>query len=112
VSMGLTKRRSECLAVLTKAVEGTGIMPSFQQIADALGVKSKSSVYRLVDGLEQRGAICRLHGQSRSVQIIQPDSITLNPEIARLVRSYAEQEGIKTDTAVNALLRDALGAAA
>jgi hypothetical protein len=54
-----------------------------------------------------------LHGQSRPVEITEPCSVTLNPEIARLVRSYAEQEGIqKLDTAANELLRQALGAAA
>jgi repressor LexA len=77
-------------------------------------LKGRSAVAALLSGLEDRGYIRRLPNRARAIEIIaaaDEQAITLNPEIARLVRSYAEQEGIKVDTAVNALLRDSLDAA-
>lgn len=115
MTIGLTKRQSECFAFLRSHIAEKGIAPSFDEIGAALGLKGRSAVASLLSCIADRGYIRRLPNRARAIEIIaDPDeqAITLNPEIARLVRSYAEQEGIKVDTACNALLRDALGATA
>lgn len=116
MSMGLTPRQSECLAFIRAYIAANGIAPSITELADGIGNRSKSAVTAMMRSLEERGYIRRLPHKARAIEVIEQQpatqSVALNPEIARLVRSYAEQEGIQTDTAANELLRQALGVAA
>jgi repressor LexA len=55
----------------------SGISPSFDEMKDALGLKSKSGVHRLITGLEERGFIRRLPHRARAIEIVKlPDAIT------------------------------------
>ena len=110
--VGLTTRQAQCLSIIETRIKQTGLCPSFDEIAGGLGIRSKSNVNRLLNGLEERGKIRRLPGRARSIALIETDVARINPEIARLVKSYQAEEKIdKFDTAVNELLRFQLGAA-
>lgn len=63
------------------AVEG--IPPSFDEMKDALGLKSKSGVHRLITALEERGFIRRLHHRARALEIIKM------PDLSRAIRPGA-----------------------
>lgn len=69
--IGLTAKQQELLTYIESYLqENDGVSPSFDQMADALNLASKSGVHRLVCGLEQRGAIRRLPHHARSIQIL------------------------------------------
>lgn len=66
----LTAHQSECLEFLKDYIAGTGgIAPSYEEIKDALGLKSKCGVYRLILALEERGHIRRIPNRARCIEI-------------------------------------------
>lgn len=66
----LTRKQSELLAFIAQYQDANGYSPSFEQMKDALGLKSKSGVARLADGLEERGFITRKANRRRAIQIL------------------------------------------
>jgi repressor LexA len=107
----LTARQALLMDFLRSTFAESGRCPSYDQMAAHIGIKSKSGIHRLLESLEGRGAIRRMAGKIRSIEIVEENSVALNPEIAQLVRDYAKQERVGVDTAANELLRQALGAA-
>ena len=77
MSMSITPREADLLAFLKSHSGGTGLMPSFQEMQDALGLKSKSGVHRLIEGLEQRGRIRRMKGHARAIEILDKEPVDL-----------------------------------
>lgn len=69
--MGLTEMQGRCLGIIRSAIDTKGVAPSFDEMMVALGLSSKSGVKRLLDGLEERGAIRRLPGRARAIEIIE-----------------------------------------
>lgn len=68
---GLTARQADCLRfIAAHQHENDGITPSFAEIADGLGLVSKSGVLRLLMALEKRGRILRPANRSRAITII------------------------------------------
>lgn len=67
--MGLTPRMAEVLALIEAAARDSRPAPTFQEIMDATGLKSKSNIHRLMLALEERGHIHRLKGLWRGIGI-------------------------------------------
>ena len=59
----LTAKQHELIRFIQERLEETGISPSFEEMKDALDLKSKSGVHRLISALEERGFIRRLPNQ-------------------------------------------------
>ncbi|WP_412506197.1 LexA family protein [Roseovarius sp. SYSU LYC5161] len=71
----LTPRQHECWRFLASYTRAHGYSPSFEEIAEAMGLASKSNVHRLLQALEQRGFIRRMPGLQRAIEIIRtPDA--------------------------------------
>ncbi len=71
----LTKKQYELLMFIHERVRETGVPPSFDEMKDALDLKSKSGIHRLVTALEERGYIRRLEKRARALEIIRlPDN--------------------------------------
>lgn len=71
----LTKKQRELLLFIYERVRETGVSPSFDEMKEALGLKSKSGIHRLITALEERGFIKRLAHRARAVEILKlPDS--------------------------------------
>jgi repressor LexA len=71
----LTPRQYECWRFLASYARAHGYSPSFEEIAEAMGLASKSNVHRLLQALEQRGFIRRIPGLQRAIEIIRtPDA--------------------------------------
>ncbi len=68
----LTGKQMEVLSLLEDSIRTTGSVPSFDGIAAAVGLKSKSGVHRLVTALEERGFIRRLPNRARAIEVIRP----------------------------------------
>ncbi len=65
----LTKKQHELLLFINKRLAESGICPSFDEMKEALGLKSKSGVHRLITGLEERGFIRRLAHRARALEV-------------------------------------------
>lgn len=70
----LTKKQHELLCFINDRLETTGISPSFEEMKDALDLKSKSGIHRLISALEERGFLRRLPNRARALEILKmPD---------------------------------------
>ena len=67
----LTKKQKELFEYLNNFISKNGISPSFEEMKNALNLKSKSGIHRLITSLEQRGFIKRLPHRARAMEIIK-----------------------------------------
>ena len=73
----LTAKQHELIRFIQQRLEETGISPSFEEMKEALELKSKSGVHRLISALEERGFIRRLPNRARALEVIkQPEDVT------------------------------------
>ena len=71
----LTRKQHELLSFIQNRLEESGISPSFEEMKEALDLKSKSGVHRLISALEERGFIRRLANRARALEVIrEPES--------------------------------------
>lgn len=82
----LTRKQYELLMFIHERVRESGIPPSFDEMKDALDLKSKSGIHRLITALEERGFLRRMEKRARALEIIKlPDNVaeTLRPATTR-----------------------------
>ena len=71
----LTKKQHELLTFISAKLQETGFSPSFEEMKEALNLKSKSGIHRLITALEERGFIRRLPHRARALEVLRlPDS--------------------------------------
>lgn len=76
----LTAKQRELLQFITVRLEKSGISPSFEEMKEALDLRSKSGVHRLISALEERGFIRRLPNRARALEVVrQPEDIVAAP---------------------------------
>jgi len=76
----LTRKQSELLTYIQARLAESGVSPSFEEMKDALELKSKSGVHRLISALEERGFIRRLPNRARALEILRmPDAQSGTP---------------------------------
>jgi len=72
----LTRKQHELLTYINERLAEGGVSPSFEEMKDALDLKSKSGVHRLISALEERGFIRRLPNRARALEIRKmPDTL-------------------------------------
>ena len=71
----LTQKQLELLTFLKNHLKKNDVPPSFDEMKDALNLKSKSGIHRLVSALEERGFIRRLPNRARAIEIIKTTAI-------------------------------------
>ncbi|MDP6873138.1 MAG: transcriptional repressor LexA [Alphaproteobacteria bacterium] len=72
----LTRKQHELLTFIHGHIRKNGISPSFDEMKDALNLKSKSGIHRLITALEERGFIRRLAHRARALEVLQlPDAV-------------------------------------
>jgi repressor LexA len=72
----LTRKQYELLLLINQRLADVGVPPSFDEMKDALGLKSKSGIHRLITGLEERGFIRRLPHRARALEVVRlPDNL-------------------------------------
>ena len=73
----LTRKQHDLLMFIDQKLRETGVSPSFDEMRDALNLKSKSGIHRLIGNLEERGFIRRLPHRARALEILKlPDNAT------------------------------------
>ena len=65
----LTPKQHELLCFIHNRLEESGVSPSFEEMKDALGLKSKSGIHRLISALEERGFLRRLPNRARALEV-------------------------------------------
>jgi repressor LexA len=87
----LTRKQHELLRFIHERLREAGIPPSFDEMKDALDLKSKSGIHRLITALEERGFIRRLPNRARALEVIRlPESMTNGPVRGRFNPSVVE----------------------
>jgi repressor LexA len=72
----LTRKQFELLRFVHERLKETGVPPSFDEMKDALDLRSKSGIHRLITALEERGFIRRLPNRARAIEVIKlPESV-------------------------------------
>ncbi len=72
----LTRKQHELLMFIHERLEKSGVSPSFDEMKDALDLRSKSGIHRLITGLEERGFIRRLPHRARALEVLRlPDAL-------------------------------------
>jgi repressor LexA len=79
----LTKKQHELLMFINQRLAATGVAPSFDEMKDALNLRSKSGIHRLISGLEERGFIRRLPHRARALEVTRlPEESAARPHAA------------------------------
>jgi repressor LexA len=82
----LTRKQYELLLFIHERIRETGIPPSFDEMKDALDLKSKSGIHRLITALEERGFLRRMEKRARALEVVRlPDNMaeTARPATTR-----------------------------
>lgn len=102
----LTKKQLDLLAFIHKRVQRDGVPPSFDEMKEALDLRSKSGIHRLITALEERGFIRRLAHRARAIEVVKlPDSMTgggFNPRVIDGDRPDAQPAGAQHVTTIEA----------
>ena len=67
----LTRKQYELLRFINERLKDDGVPPSFDEMKDALDLRSKSGIHRLITALEERGFIRRLPNRARAIEVIK-----------------------------------------
>jgi len=67
----LTRKQQELLLYIDERLHQSGVSPSFEEMKEALDLKSKSGVHRLISALEERGFIRRLPNRARALEVLK-----------------------------------------
>jgi repressor LexA len=67
----LTRKQHELIVYINEYLAKSGVSPSFDEMKDALDLKSKSGIHRLITGLEERGFLRRLPHRARALEVLR-----------------------------------------
>lgn len=78
----LTLKQQELLSFIQARLEEGGVSPSFEEMKEALDLRSKSGIHRLINALEERGFIRRLPNRARALEVLKlPDAMHRAPKV-------------------------------
>ena len=73
----LTRKQHELLSFIDRHLKETGVSPSFEEMKEALQLRSKSGIHRLISALEERGFLRRHHHRARALEVTRlPENFT------------------------------------
>jgi repressor LexA len=100
----LTRKQHELIRFIQTRLEDTGVSPSFEEMKEALDLKSKSGVHRLISALEERGFIRRLPNRARALEVLrQPEDVTSGNSGGNSGGRAATRAAANSNTALTAM---------
>ena len=106
----LTRKQHELLTYIDKHLRETGFSPSFEEMKEALSLRSKSGIHRLISALEERGFLRRRHHRARALEVVRmPEDMgraaEATPFTPNIIRGDFTQRlpGVRTADAVAAV---------
>jgi len=101
----LTRKQLDLLEFIHKRMQADGVPPSFDEMKEALDLRSKSGIHRLITALEERGFIRRLAHRARAIEIVKlPDAMENKGFTPKVI------QGDRTDPPAAAMDVEAVGA--
>lgn len=89
----LTKKQRDLLLFINTRLQETGVSPSFDEMKEALDLKSKSGIHRLINALEERGFIRRIAHRARALEVLKlPGDVVPSTASESAVRGFAEEK--------------------
>ncbi len=88
----LTRKQHELLTYIDHHLRSTGFSPSFEEMKDALNLRSKSGIHRLISALEERGFLRRHHHRARALEVMRLPEQTAGV-VASAPRAMPEVDG-------------------
>lgn len=106
MSYATTRRQKDCYDYIAACLQDTGVPPSFDEMKDALGLRSKSGIHRIIIALEERGKIVRLPNRARSITLADENLfLRLPAELTSRLTTIADKHGISvTEAATRAIV--------
>lgn len=91
----LTQKQSDLLRFIKAHTEAHGISPSFSEMCEGVGLKSKSGIHRLLTLLEERGFIVKPNHKARALSVVEqtPENVSLQLENRLLKKEVADLRG-------------------
>jgi repressor LexA len=113
----LTRKQHELLTYIDRHLKETGFSPSFEEMKEALQLRSKSGIHRLISALEERGFLRRRHHRARALEVVRlPDDLAgqrpvthYEPRAVAPSTDPAEAGGAGTNFAPNVIRGDFTG---
>lgn len=87
----LTRKQYQLLMFIDTSLKKNGVSPSFDEMKEALNLKSKSGIHRLITGLEERGFIRRLAHRARALEVVKMPENAVSPVQPAAAASPAER---------------------
>ena len=98
----LTNKQHDLLQFIDNQLKFKGVSPSFDEMKNALGLKSKSGIHRLIKGLEERGFIRRLPHRARALEVIKlPSTLNLSKKQKRAFKPNVIDGGLVLNSLTN-----------
>ena len=86
----LTRKQHELLTFIDRRLKETGVSPSFEEMKDALDLRSKSGIHRLISALEERGFLRRHKHRARALEVIRlSEDLSSQRELPREPQRFA-----------------------
>jgi repressor LexA len=85
----LTRKQHELLLFIDAHLKQTGFSPSFEEMKDALKLKSKSGIHRLISALEERGFLRRHHHRARALEVMRVPGMASGEALAPAAQEAA-----------------------
>ncbi len=80
----LTRKQHELLSFIDHKLRDTGVSPSFEEMKEALDLRSKSGIHRLISALEERGFLRRHHHRARALEVLRlPENVGAGKAVAK-----------------------------
>ncbi|WP_426163462.1 transcriptional repressor LexA [Sandarakinorhabdus sp. DWP1-3-1] len=98
----LTRKQQELLSFIDDRLRADGVSPSFEEMKDALQLRSKSGVHRLINALEERSFIRRLPNRARALEVLQmPEALRAKPALKLVPSAPAPRPPVQAMIAAN-----------
>ncbi len=99
----LTRKQHELLTYIDRHLRQTGFSPSFEEMKDALNLRSKSGIHRLISALEERGFLRRHHHRARALEVLRlPEAMT----VARVDEAFDGEDAAPVNFSPNVIRGD------
>ena len=93
----LTKKQYQLLLFIDQSLKEAGVSPSFEEMKEALGLRSKSGIHRLITALEERGFLRRLPHRARALEVLRLPDNSVSPGRREPGRALSSSNVIHAD---------------
>jgi SOS-response transcriptional repressor LexA len=110
MSFGTTRKQAELLAFLRDRQHVGGAMPSYDEMAAAIGLHSKSGIARMIPALVDRGLVRHMPNHARSIEVVEETQQALDANTDLALNNYCAATGYSRRSVLAIAVRDYIAA--